>query len=89
MSVRVPRELRWSDEEAWRISEALESWIRDHQPDGHHYTLRENKRIGLLLARRREAGRLRDMEAWQDVHLELVRLCMESYGEPSPNGTPD
>ncbi len=69
----------WNEEEAARIVEAAERWMREHQPPGYTPTPEESQRMSILHSRRQEAGRMRDMGAWQQIHMSLLCLAMASY----------
>jgi hypothetical protein len=75
----------WNEDEAWRIAEAAEAWMREHQPRGYSPTPEESQRMSILHSRRQEAGRMRDMGAWQKIHMAILCLAMASYRRfPSP-----
>jgi hypothetical protein len=41
--------------------------------------------MSILHTRRQEAGRMRDMGAWQKIHMAILCLAMASYRRfPSP-----
>ncbi len=69
----------WNEDEATRIAEAAQGWMREHQPAGYIPTPEESQRMSMLYSRRQEAGRLRDMDAWQKIHMSLLCLAMASY----------
>jgi hypothetical protein len=69
----------WNKDEATRIAEAAEAWMRKHQPPGYTPTPEERKRMSILHSRCQEAGRMRDMDAWQMIHMSLLCLAMASY----------
>jgi len=69
----------WNEDEASRIAEAAEAWMQDHQPPGYCPTPEESQRMAILYSRRQEAGRMRDMGAWQRIHMALLCLAMASY----------
>jgi hypothetical protein len=69
----------WNKVEATRIAEAAEGWMREHQPPGYTPTPEERQRMSILHSRRQEAGRRRDMGAWQEIHMSLLCLAMASY----------
>jgi hypothetical protein len=69
----------WNKDEATRIADAAEGWMREHQPPGYTPTPEESQRMSILHSRRQEAGRMRDMGAWQQIHMSLLCLAMASY----------
>jgi hypothetical protein len=69
----------WNEDEATRIAEAAEGWMREHQPPGYIPTPEESQRMSILHSRRREAGRMRDMDAWRSIHMSLLCVAMASY----------
>ncbi len=69
----------WNEDEATRIAEAAEGWMREHQPPGYTPTPEESQRMSILHTRLQEAGRMRDMGAWQKIHMSLLCLAMSSY----------
>ena len=69
----------WNKDEATRIAEAAEGWMREHQPPGYTPTPEESQRMSILHSRRQEAGRMRDMGTWQQIHMSLLCLAMASY----------
>jgi hypothetical protein len=69
----------WNEDEATRIAEAAQGWMREHQPPGYTSTPKESQRVSILHSRRQEAGRMRDMDAWQQIHISLLCLAMASY----------
>ena len=69
----------WNEDEATRIAEAAQGWMRRHQPPGYTPTPEESQRVSILHSRRQEAGRMRDMDAWQQIHISLLCLAMASY----------
>ena len=69
----------WNKDEATRIAEAAQGWMREHQPAGYIPTPQESQRISMLHSRRQEAGRMRNMDAWQKIHVSLLCLAMASY----------
>ncbi|MCA1716020.1 MAG: hypothetical protein LC781_03875 [Actinobacteria bacterium] len=69
----------WNEDEATRIAEAAEAWMREHQPPGYTPTPEESRRMSILHSRRQEAGRMRDMCAWQMIHMSLLCLAIASY----------
>ena len=69
----------WNEVEATRIAEAAQRWMRRHQPPGYTPTPEESQRVSILHSRRQEAGRMRDMYAWQQIHMSLLCLAMASY----------
>jgi hypothetical protein len=69
----------WNQDEATRIAEAAQGWMQDHQPPGYIPTPQESQRISMLYSRRQEAGRMRDMHAWQKIHMSLLCLAIASY----------
>ena len=69
----------WNKVEATRIAEAAEGWMREHQPPGYTPTPEERQRVSILHSRRQEAGRMRDMGAWQEIHISLLCVAMASY----------
>ena len=69
----------WNKVEATRIAEAAERWMHEHQPPGYTPTPEERQRMSILHSRRQEAGRMRDMGAWQEIHISLLCVAMASY----------
>jgi hypothetical protein len=69
----------WNQDEATRIAGAAEAWMQGHQPPGYSPTPEESQRMSMLYSRRQEAGRLRDMGAWQQIHMSLLCLAIASY----------
>jgi hypothetical protein len=69
----------WNDDEATRIADAAEKWMQEHRPPGYIPTPEERQRMSFLNSRRQEAGRTRDMGAWQQIHMALLCLAMASY----------
>jgi hypothetical protein len=69
----------WNEDEATRIAETAERWMREHQPPGYTLTPEESQRMSVLHSRRQEAGRMKDMDAWQKIHMPLLCLTMASY----------
>jgi hypothetical protein len=69
----------WNENEATRIAEAAEGWMRRHRPPGYVPTSEESQRMSILHSRRQEAGRVRDMDAWQRIHMSLLCVAMASY----------
>jgi hypothetical protein len=69
----------WNKVEATRIAEAAEGWMREHQPPGYTPTPEERQRMSILHSRRQEAGRMKDMGAWQQIHMGVLSLAMASY----------
>ncbi len=69
----------WNEDEATRIAEAAQRWMRRHQPPGYTPTPEERQRMSILHSRRQEAGRMRDMDAWQSIHMSLLCLAIASY----------
>ncbi len=69
----------WNKDEATRIADAAEGWIKEHQPPGYSPTPEEKQRTAILHSRLQEAGRMKDMGAWQKIHMALLCLAMASY----------
>jgi hypothetical protein len=69
----------WNEDEATRIAEAAQGWMREHQPPGYTPTPEESQRTSILHSRCQEAGRMRDMDAWQQIHMSLFCLAMAFY----------
>ena len=46
----------WNADEATRIAEAAEGWMREHQPTGYTPIPEESQRMSILHSRRQEAG---------------------------------
>jgi hypothetical protein len=69
----------WNKDEATRIADAAQRWMHEHQPPGYSPTPQESQRISILHSRRQEAGRMRDMGAWQQIHMALLCQAMASY----------
>ena len=69
----------WNEDEATRIAEAAEEWMREHQPPGYTPTPEETQRMSILHTWLQEAGRMRDKGAWQKIHMSLLCLAMSSY----------
>jgi hypothetical protein len=69
----------WNQDEATRIAEAAQGWMREHQPASYIPTHEDSQRMSILYSRRQEAGRMRDMDAWQKIHVSLLCLAMASY----------
>ncbi len=70
-----------------RIQEALDAWLREHQPEGFSPTKAESQALDKLLTRRTAAGAKKDMKAWQAVHLEILRSAsrwFERYRHENP-----
>jgi hypothetical protein len=79
LSSRMQSVPAWNQDEATRIAEAAQGWMREHQPPGYIPTPQESQRMSMLYSRRQEAGRMRDMHAWQKIHMSLLCLAMASY----------
>ncbi len=69
----------WNEDEATRIAEAAEGWVREHQPPGYTPTPEESQRMSILHSRCQEARRMKDMDAWQQIHMSLLCLAIASY----------
>lgn len=69
----------WNEDEATRIAEAAEGWMRAHQPPGYTPTPEESQRMSILHSRLQEAGRMKNMGSWQQIHMSLLCLAMASY----------
>ena len=69
----------WNNAEATRIADAAKSWMQEHQPPGYSPTPEESQRMAILHSRLQEAGRMKDMGAWQRIHMALLCLAMASY----------
>jgi hypothetical protein len=69
----------WNKDEALRISEAAQAWMQEHKPPGYFPTPEESRRMSILHSRLLDAKRLRDMGAWQRIHMALLCLAMASY----------
>jgi hypothetical protein len=69
----------WNNGEATRIADAAERWMQEHRPPGYFPTPEERQRMSFLHSRRQEAGRMRDMGAWKQIHISLLCLAMASY----------
>jgi hypothetical protein len=69
----------WNEDEATRIADAAEGCSREHQPPGYTPTPEESQRMSILHSRRQEARQMRDMGAWQQIHMSLLCLAMASY----------
>jgi hypothetical protein len=69
----------WNEDEAMRIADAAEGWMHEHQPPGYSPTPEESQRMSILHSRRQEAGRMKDMGAWQQIHMGVLSLAMASY----------
>ncbi len=69
----------WNDDEATRIADAAKRWMHEHRPPGYFPTPEERQRMSFLNSRRQEARRMRDMGAWQQIHMALLCLAMASY----------
>ncbi len=71
----------WNKDEALRISEAAEAWMQENKPPGYFPTPEESRRMDILHSRLLDldARRLRDMGAWQRIHMALLCLAMASY----------
>jgi hypothetical protein len=78
-SSRMETVTTWNEDEATRIAEAAEGWMRAHQPPGYTPTPEESQRMSILHSRLQEAGRMRDMGAWRKIHMSLLCLAMASY----------
>lgn len=70
----------WDDKEAARISEALDTWLRAHQPPNYWLPAKVERAFDQLRAQRRLALDQQDMDRWQRVHLEMMRLMMDAFG---------
>ena len=69
----------WNKDVATRIAQAAEGWMREHQPTGYTPTPEESQRMSILHSRRQEAKQMRDMGAWQQIHMSLLCLAIASY----------
>jgi hypothetical protein len=69
----------WNEEEAMRIAAAAKRWMQEHQPPGYSPTPKESQRMSILHSRLQEARRMKDMVAWQHIHIGLLCLAMASY----------
>ena len=69
----------WNEDEAARIAEAAEGWMRERQPPSYTPTPEEGQRMSILHSRRQEAKQMRDMGAWQQIHISLLCLAIASY----------
>ena len=69
----------WNADEALRITKAAEAWMEEHRPPGYSPTPEEGERMSILHSRRQEAGRMKDMFAWQQIHLAILCLAMASF----------
>ena len=69
----------WNEDEATRITKAADEWMRKHQPPGYIPTPEESQRMSILHSRRQEAGQMKDMDAWQSIHMSLLCLAIASY----------
>ena len=78
-SSRIEGVAAWNEDEATRIAEAAEEWMREHQPPGYIPIPEEDRRMSILHSRRQEAGRMRNMDAWQSIHMSLLCLAIASY----------
>ncbi len=80
--------LRWDDDEAWRITERAEAWLRENQPADYAPTPEESKAFDVLIARRRVAGERHDMREWGLVHLEMLREAREWFDRHAAERVP-
>ena len=84
LSSRMETVPAWNKDEATRIAEVAERWMREHQPPGYTPTPEESQRMSILHSRCQEAGRMKDMGAWQKIHVSLLCLAMASYRRFAP-----
>jgi hypothetical protein len=69
----------WNEDGATRIADAAEGCSREAGAPGYTLTPEESQRMSILHCRRQEAGQMRDMGAWQQIHMSLLYLAMASY----------
>ena len=66
-------------DEATRIAEAAEGWMREHQPPGYTPTPEESQRMSFLHSQRQKAGWMRNMDAWQKIYMSLLCMAIAFY----------
>ena len=71
--------LAWNADEALRITKATEAWMEEHRPPGYAPTPQESERMSILRARQQNARQMKDMGAWQQIHLAILCLAMASF----------
>jgi hypothetical protein len=69
----------WNADEALRITKATEAWMEEHRPAGYFPTPQESERMSILRARQQNARQMKDMGAWQQIHLAILCLAMASF----------
>jgi hypothetical protein len=69
----------WNADEALRITKATEAWMEEHRPPGYFPTPQESERMSILRARQQNARQMKDMGAWQQIHLAILCLAMASF----------
>jgi hypothetical protein len=69
----------WNADEALRITKANEAWMEEHRPPGYSSTPEEGERMSILRAQQQTAWQMKDMFAWQQIHLAILCLAMASF----------
>jgi hypothetical protein len=69
----------WNADEALRITKATEAWMVEHRPLGYSPTPKESQKMSILRARQQTARQMKDMFAWQQIHLTMLCLAMASF----------
>ncbi len=69
----------WNAAEALRITKASEAWMEEHRPRGYSPTPEESERMSILRTRQQTAWQMKDMFAWQQIHLAMLCLAMASF----------
>ncbi len=64
---------------AWRITQAAEEYLREHQPPGYLPTSEENQAFQELRTQRSVANFREDMEALREANTALVVRTLQSY----------
>jgi hypothetical protein len=53
--------------------------MEEHRPPGYSPTPEERERMSILRARQQTARQMKDMGAWQQIHLATLYLATTSY----------
>ena len=53
--------------------------MEEHRPPDYSPTPEESERMSILCARQQRARQMKDMLAWQQIHMAILCLAMASF----------